>query len=123
MTLKFSTVSGAPLNYNEGESYIIRSVSFAENGREITFAPTKSKSFKISTLMFIDSMERADSDGNVSIVAVPVSGAESEYDLKQGKTYMIQESVALNLVSDYGITYSDWLVGAASGSDKFPCCE
>ncbi len=110
--------------FNEQDSVVLRCDSFQTNERGILIGTSKSKSLKTMMLVFVDSSASDDAGLNYySIVAAPVGGNETEYDLSRATLYRITALSAETAVSKYGIAFADWQAGAVSNAEKFPCCE
>lgn len=109
---------------NAESSYVVRSSLLVENKEGLTIAPTKTKSAKITTLIFIDPTKSPEGSNILTIFLVPVTGnSETEFNMAKTQGYSVPRAAADNLIKNYGLTYSDWMNGAVSGSDKFPCCQ
>ncbi len=105
--------------FDEMNATVVRSASVTVSGNSLDTTTSKSKSFATSNLVFIQP-----ATGDYAIVAVvPLAGGELDYDMSQARFYAVKRASAEAAANDYGMAYSDWQVGAANGSDKFPCCE
>jgi hypothetical protein len=114
----------AEVQFNQDNSYVIRCISSEENAAGISFFATKTKSANITSLIFI-SLDSAPQSGLIAVPAavVPVTGGEGECSLAGAAYHFVNMESAQKAVDDYGITYTDWLNGTTSSSEKFPCCQ
>jgi hypothetical protein len=110
--------------FNEQNSYVIRCLSSADNVEGLTISATKTKSAKITSLVFVALNQAKQSNSSmVQIALVPVKGSESDYDMAGAKYNLVSLTSAQNIVDSHGITYTDWLTGITGNSDNFPCCQ
>ncbi len=109
-----------PASFDEQSSMVLRCSSVLEDSSGITITTSKSKDLCATQLLFVQPLDNQ----NVSLIcAVPVAGKEYEYDVSQAKYYWVTAQSASAALERFGIPYSDWQMGAVSGSEKFPCCE
>ena len=128
VTLQFASndaIKSASVNdaFNEEDCIVLRCSSFEANEREIIAKVSKSKNLKAITLAFVKLNASAADTKYIQIAAVPVTGKEYEYDIAQARLYYVTPLSAESAVNAYGIPFSDWQLGAANNSEKFPCCE
>ncbi len=116
------TSSAGMTGFGNENSVVLRCGSVDLTGHSIVVTTSKSKNLKATSLVFV-SPPAGDAAKEVGIAVVPVTGKEYEYDSAQAKFYLVTLASAQSAVNAYGIPFADWQVGAANGSEKFPCCE
>ncbi len=122
VTLAIAAGDSSRALIDETTCIVVRCSSLTVDSTSLVVSASKSKSLKVTTLLFVPAATEPAGD-RVTVLAVPVAGAENEYDLAQAKRYAVTRASAEAAASDFGIAYTDWQAGATSSADRFPCCE
>ena len=124
---KIEYVAGSPTaavsQFKEENSYVVRCVSLAEDAGAVTITATKTKSAKITSLIFVDIDDARESKSANVQVGVPLAGSECDYDMSKASFHYMSLASAQNIIDNYGLTYANWLNGTTSSSDKFPAAS
>lgn len=118
-----STVAEPPATSDSVYEYVVRCTSITSEPQALTILATKSKSEKISHLIFFNLPDEAVPPETITVAVVPLNGLETDYTMSQAKYYSINYASAQEIVNKYSIMYSIWQSGAGSGAEKFDCCE
>jgi hypothetical protein len=109
--------------FAEDDSVVLRCASLIKSELGIVLEVSKSKAMKTNYLIYVRTADKAGVNDSALVAATRVTGEEYEYDISQSSFYFVTRSSAEKAVAEYGIGFSDWLAGATSNSEQFPCCE
>ena len=116
-----ATANGDMTTIIENDCSVIRITSLLEAEGKISFTASKAKDARVYALLFI----KPPRDNGVITESfwVPVGSSELDYDVSSSTSFQMSSAEAREIIGNYGITYTTWLEGAASSSEKFPCCQ